>query len=256
MPEEEKNGNDKQTHVVAEEVKDNVKDKDKEHEKEPAEPVKPKIFVEESSLATAAVPPVTTVNRESIAAFFDPKTCSSTEQERVAQFQKVHQKHLAAVEVVVRPTMSKAEEAAKQADIRHSFQVSAAAVEKTGDPSSSAPAVSSGHSGPAEPALGLSSSPPASLEQELEKLMDEEETLLESTKPTKSRAPKAKSKPQDGSGPEKVEAGADSKAKPKAKITGKAANFQSSGSGKGKGGRSGSGSRGRGNGNNFKKQQK
>lgn len=208
--------------------------------------------------ATAAVPTVTTWNKETVAAFFEPKTCTSTEEERAAQFQKANQKHVAAVEVVVRPKMSKAEEAAKQADIRHSFQVAAAA-EKD-------PPLTSSAAASADPALELSSSAPrASLEEELEKMMDEAEEdqkLLESPKPTKTRAPKANAKAKakmDKDGREKVGADADAKTKTKAKTTtGKAANFQSSGSGKGKGGSNGSGGRGRGNGNgnNFRKQQK
>ena len=230
MPAQEKDN--AESHTLPEEG--NKSENDTGDKSETKSEVKPKsrIFVEESSLATATAinPPV---NKEAVHAFFDPKTCSSTDKERLAQFEKAKQKHLAAVEVVVRPTMSKAEEAAKQADIRHSFQVSASAAEKAEKPSGTS--ASSGSS------LGNPNSG-SELERELEKLMDEEEKKIgpPSPTPTKTRQPKAKAKA-------KVDT-ADTKAKAK--------NFQGSGGGKGKGGSNGSSGRGRGNGNNFSKQKK
>lgn len=116
------------------------------------------------------------VSKDMLQTFFDKDACQATSKERASLFQEVADKTLRATEVVVRPSAStakKAEELAKQADIRNSFLMSAASKEDD-EHSKSAKAADGGATATSAPA---EVSPPDALEAELEKLMDEEDQL-------------------------------------------------------------------------------
>ncbi len=161
-------------------------------------------FVDGSSAAAAedSLKPIG-VTKEMLQTFFDSDVCQTTSKERASLFQQVADNTLRATEVVVRPSAAKkAEDLAKQADIRNSFLMSAASKEDEeaskstkADGATSAPAEASTTSQLQQPLTGTRSSvelelEETTLEQELEKLMDEEDHLAAS-----GSAPKAKPVP-------------------------------------------------------------
>lgn len=108
------------------------------------------------------------VTKGMLQTFFDKDACQATSKERASLFQEVSDKTLRATEVVVRPNAAKkAEELAKQADIRNSFLMSAASRD---DGASNTEESATSKLQPPLP-------PPDALEAELEKLMDEEEEI-------------------------------------------------------------------------------
>lgn len=108
------------------------------------------------------------VTKGMLQTFFDKDACQATSKERASLFQEVSDKTLRATEVVVRPNAAKkAEELAKQADIRNSFLMSAASRD---DGASNTEESATSKLQPPLP-------PPDALEAELEKLMDEEEDI-------------------------------------------------------------------------------
>ena len=116
------------------------------------------VFQDAKSVGVAQVPQTTVINREVMAKYFDPSTHKAS---TAAEYQEKFAKCAPPVHVVQRPKPPAAEEVCKQADLRSVFAMSSKGL---GAAVPNAPEISQ------QP----STHPELTLEQSLEKLMDEE----------------------------------------------------------------------------------
>ncbi len=149
------------------------------------------------------------VTKEMLSTFFDPEVCKSSEKDRAVVFQGAADRSLQATEIVLRPSTStakKAEEMAKQADIRNSFLMSSQKPEMATGAAEADPVGTVG-----------ATSTTTTLEEELEKMMDAEAAEEEMAGVSADVPPAPSGRAKAGSTPKsKPKAHAKQRSEPKA----------------------------------------